>query len=82
MKGSGIEVVVLAAADLARPHEAGGFEHGEVLTHRLSREVEAVRHGEPHAEREERLPVLGAQFVEQEPSDRSGERFVEVGHTP
>ena len=45
-------------------------------------EAEAVLHGEAGADLEQRLPVALAQFVEDRPPCRVGERLEDVTHSP
>lgn len=72
---------MLAAADLSRPHKPDFLKHGQMLTYRLPTERQAMFHGEPRDEREERLPIFFAQFVEQCATSGSGKGFEDVGHT-
>jgi hypothetical protein len=71
---------MLAAADLSRPHKSDFLKHGQVLTHSLPAERQAVLHRDPRDEREECLPILFAQFVKQCATCGSGEGFEDVGH--
>ena len=60
----GIQIVVLAASDFSRAHKSDVLEYGEVLTHGLPTERQTVLHREPRNEREERLSIFLAQFIQ------------------
>jgi hypothetical protein len=70
-----IEVVVLLAPDLARRHQPGGFEHGQVL-----HDTEARQRRDGGAERDEGLTVVVEELVEKDPAARIGEGSEHVVH--
>ena len=63
------------ATDLARRHEPGGFEHGQVL-----HDTEARQRRNGGAERDEGLTVLVEESVEQYPAAGIGEGSEDVVH--
>ena len=73
--GDGVEVVQLLAAVLARDHEAGLFEHAEVLHH-----AEAGHRREVDAQLTQALPVVLEQPVEEEASAGIPQRLEHLFH--
>ncbi len=70
----------LEASVALADHEARGFEHLDVLRHRLPRGGDAVLHREARAELEERLAVTVDQFVQYRAPGRVGYRSVDFIH--
>ena len=64
-----IEVMELFAPAPHRGHEAGRFQHGNVLGHRLAGHVEV------RAQLAQRLPVAGEQLVQQPAARAIGQGF-------
>src|SRR3954453_3712866 len=72
-----MELVATRASGL---DQAGLLQHVEVLRDRLPRRREAVLHGEPRAELEQRLPVALAQLVEDRSARGIGQGLEDVTH--
>jgi hypothetical protein len=69
MQRNGIQVVQLEPSSSHAADEIGRLEHREVLAHRLARHFEVL------AQLPERLPVVLAQPVEQQPTAGVGQRL-------
>src|SRR5436190_18272193 len=74
MNGRRVEIMELLPPAPHGDDEIHGLEHGEMLGDRLTRHVEVL------AELSERLPVVGAESVEKQPSAGVGERFEDFVH--
>ena len=83
----GGQVVQLGAGRPARSDQPGPLQQGQVLRDGLPGRADAVPHGQPATDLEQRLPVPLRQLVQDDPPGRVGQRpeqgvgSGEVGHT-
>src|SRR5215207_9763487 len=80
LQGIGVDVVEFEAPVASDLHEAGRFEHLQVLRDPLARRAEAVLHREPRAQLEEGLAIAFDELVEDRSPRRIGERLEHVAH--